>query len=317
MAELRRMIDAFREVIVELGEKNEGIVVVTGDLASSTGVDEFARLFRAKGRFYDLGVAEEDVLTTAAGLAAFGKPAFATTFAAFGTDLALGQIVQSICANRANVKMVFTHFGVNVGADGGSHQATRAIATLRPVPYLKIAVPADYHETKAVVREAVREPGPVCVLLPREAGEVIYPDDVEFRFGESKVHRFGAKPKILFVACGLMVAEAISAAEVLARDEDLSSRVLNASSIKPLDSTGILEAAQGVEWIFTVEEQSLIGGLGGAVCQVFGGERNHPPIATLGLPDEFGQSGRCQELWDHYGLTSRAIVKTVLDKMRN
>lgn len=307
LRELREPRKAFGEVLLELEREGNIIIVVTADLAKSTNADQVKNLF-------NLGVAEEDAISTAAGMAADGQPVFLTTFAVFGAYLGFGQIIQSVCLNNLPVKLVFTHDGLNVGADGASHQAILALAIMRTLPGLKIAVPADYYETKAVIRKSFETPGPVCVLLPREAGEVIYDENVDFQFGKSRIHPFGEEPKILLIACGLLVAEAFKAAQALL-ERGLSSTVLNASSIKPLDSARILEISRGVERIFTIEEHSIIGGLGGAVCELLGGEKNHPPITIMGIPDEFGQSGKQIELWDYFGLTPEKIAEIVLKKM--
>ncbi len=296
----------YGETLARLGAELPGLVVLDADLSKSTKTSIFARAFPE--RFHDMGIAEQDMLATAAGLAAGGLTAFCSTFAIFGTGRAWEQLRNSVCYPNLDVKLVATHGGVTVGQDGGSHQAVEDLAVTRVIPNLRVVVPADPAETEQVIEHAARDPGPYYVRLPRGAGPDVHPPGWRFRLGQPTVLRPGQD--VTLAACGLMVATALQAAERL-QGLGVSARVVNVSSLKPLDAGALVQAVAGTRAVVTLEEHSIIGGLGGAVCEALG--EHHPlPVRRLGVPDVFGQSGTADELLQHYGLTAAAAADLAL-----
>jgi len=284
-------------------------VVLDADLSKSTKTSDFAKAYPA--RFHDMGIAEQDMLATAAGLATAGMVPFASTFAIFGTGRAWEQLRNSVCYPALNVKLVATHGGITVGEDGGSHQAIEDIAVTRVIPNLRVIVPADPMETAQVIEAVAREQGPFYVRLPRGEGVDVHPADYRFAIGKAPVLRDGAH--VAIVACGLMVKVALDAAETLAR-AGIEATVVNASTIKPLDAETIVGVAAGKKLVVTVEEHSVIGGLGSAVCEVLS-ERQPSRVLRIGLNDVFGQSGRAEELLEFYGLTADAVAARVRESL--
>ncbi|MGB9613463.1 MAG: transketolase family protein [Candidatus Margulisiibacteriota bacterium] len=296
--------DAYGKVLVELGRENKDIVVLDADLAVSTKTSLFAKEF--PDRFFDLGVAEQDMIGTAAGLATCGKIVFASTFAVFGSGRAWDQLRMSVAYPRLNVKVVVTHAGITTGEDGASHQANEDIAITRVLPNLAVVVPADAMETEKAVRAAAKYFGPIYIRLSRPKTPVVYDSsDYDFQIGKGIVMKEG-KDLTIF-ACGIMVAAALDAADILAQEE-INARVVNLHTIKPLDKTLIVRCAEETGAIVTVEEHSIIGGLGGAVAEVLV-ENVTVPMVRVGLKDMFGESGKPEELLVKYGLTAEEIVK--------
>jgi len=292
----------YGETLVRLGAQMPEIVVLDADLSKSTKTSLFARAFPA--RFHDMGISEQDMLSTAAGLATSGLVPFASTFAIFATGRAWEQLRNSVCYPQLNVKLVATHGGVTVGQDGGSHQAIEDLAVTRVIPNLRVVVPADGPETAQVIETVARTDGPFYVRLPRGAGPDVNPPDYRFALGQAATLAEGTD--VTLAACGLMVDVALRAAALLAR-QGTSARVLNMSSLKPLDAGTVERAARETGALVTVEEHSVIGGLGSAVCEAVCG--SHPaPVVRVGLQDVFGQSGTAAELLVHYGLTPEAVV---------
>jgi len=299
----------YGKTLVKLGAEMPEVVVLDADLSKSTKTSDFAKAYPA--RFHDMGIAEQDMLATAAGLATAGMVPFASTFAIFGTGRAWEQLRNSVCYPALNVKLVATHGGITVGEDGGSHQAIEDIAVTRVIPNLRVIVPADPMETAQVIEAVAREQGPFYVRLPRGEGADVHPTDYRFAIGKAPVLREGAD--VAIVACGLMVKVSLDAAEILAQ-AGIAATVVNASTIKPLDAETIVGVAAGKKLVVTVEEHSVIGGLGSAVCEVLS-ERQPSRVLRIGLNDVFGQSGRAEELLEFYGLTADAVAARVRESL--
>jgi transketolase len=307
---LKATRDAYGEALVELGKKYPDIVVLDADLSGSTKTSKFAELFHE--RFFNMGISEQDMMGTAAGLALTGKIVFASTFAVFATGRAWDQIRMAICYSNTNVKIVASHGGITVGADGASHQALEDIALMRALPNMKVIVPADAIETFSVINTIAGLPGPVYVRLGRAKVPCVMPEDYKFILGKAYVFHLGKDANI--IATGIMVDMAKTAAEVL-KKEGIDTGVINMSTIKPLDEETILLAAKNSGVIVTAEEHSIIGGLGGAVCEFLA--ENYPvPVKRIGIKDMFGSSGNPRELLKLYGLTAEDIVKTIKNSLK-
>ncbi len=294
--------EAYGNALVRLGKENPDIVVLDADLAKSTKTIKFKGQFPE--RFFDMGIAEADMMGTAAGLAAAGKVAFASTFAIFATGRAWEQIRNSICYTNLNVKIAASHAGIAVGPDGSSHQAIEDIAIMRAIPNMKVVVPADGVETEKAVAALIDAPGPAYLRLGRSGVPIIYEESYEFRLGKASVLREGSD--VAIIAAGTMVQIAGEAAEKLS-EEGIDARLINMSTIKPIDSDAIVAAAQETGAIVTAEEHSIIGGLGSAVAEIVC-ETSPAPVIRVGIKDVFGRSGEAGELMKTYGLTSDSIV---------
>jgi transketolase len=310
MVEMLSTREAYGEVLVELGNENRDIVALDADLSSSTRTSKFAQKFPE--RFFNMGISEQDMMNTAAGLAVSGKIPFVSTFAIFAAGRAWEMIRQSICYPKFNVKIVASHGGITVGADGASHQCTEDIALMRVLPNMTVIVPADGYETKSAIRFAAQYEGPVYIRLARDKFPILYNEDYKFQLGKAIVHGSGRDATI--IAMGLMVHEAIKAMELL-KEDSLQVRVLNMSSIKPIDREAIIQAAQETKALVTAEEHSIIGGLGSAVSEVVV-EEFPVPMRHVGVKDQFGTSGSPQELMVHYGLTAQDIYRAVKEVIR-
>jgi len=301
--------EAYGDVLVELGTENKDIVVLDADISVSTGTHKFAEKF--PNRHFDFGVAEQNMMVAAAGLSVCGKIPIASTFAAFAVERALNQIRQSIAYPNFNVKIVATHGGISVGADGASHQTTTDIAIMRTMPNMTVIVPADAIETKVAVRAAVDYKGPVYVRLGRPPVPLVYEEGyrhcgnpLRFEIGRAVTLRDGKD--VTVIATGIMVAEALAAAEILTKKE-IDARVINVHTIKPLDEEVVMKAAKETRAIVTAEEHSTLGGLGGAIAEILV-ERFPVPVVRVGVKDKFGESGSAEELIKKYGLTAMDIV---------
>lgn len=297
--------DAYGEALLYLGQKRKDIVVLDADLSGSTKTGKFAKAFPE--RFFNLGVAEQDLICTAAGLALTGKLPFASTFAIFETGRAWEQIRQTVCYSNLNVKLVATHSGITVGEDGASHQAIEDVALMRVLPNMTVIVPADAFETIQVINKVVEYYGPTYIRLGRAKVPPVMPEDYEFKIGKAFVFHIGKDANI--VAMGIMVSISLKASEVL-KKEGIDVGVINMSTIKPLDKEILLEASKKAKIILTAEEHSIIGGLGGAVCE-FLCENNPVKVIRIGIKDNFGCSGSSEELLNYYGLTVENIVETI------
>jgi transketolase len=289
--------DAYGETLAELGGENEAIVVLDADLSGSTKTSLFAKKF--PGRFFNMGIAEANLIGTAAGLAAAGKIPFASTFAIFAVGRAWEQVRQSVAYPKANVKIVGTHGGITVGEDGGSHQSVEDIAIMRAVPNMTVIVPADGVETAAAIRAAANTKGPFYIRLGRNKVPTIFAEG--YSFGIGKGCEMAPGSDLTFVTTGLMTAQALDAADLLRR-EGISARVVHMGTVKPLDEEILLKAARETGAIVTAEEHSIVGGLGGAVCELLG-EKCPTPVRRVGVNDRFGTSGKAEELIKYFGLT--------------
>ncbi|WP_298268719.1 transketolase family protein [Geobacter sp.] len=288
--------DAYGQTLAELGEENPAIVVLDADLSGSTKTSLFAKKFPE--RFFNMGIAEANMVGTAAGLAAAGKIPFLSTFAIFAAGRAWEQIRQSLAYPKANVKVVATHGGITVGEDGGSHQSVEDIAIMRAIPNMTVIVPADGPETARAIRAAAACRGPVYVRLGRNKVPTVTTDDLPFEIGKGV--QLVAGTDLTFVTTGLMTAQAVAAAELLAK-EGISARVVHLATIKPLDGEILLKAARETGAIVTAEEHSVVGGLGGAVAEYLS-ESCPVPLKRVGIHDRFGLSGKAEELLKYFGL---------------
>jgi transketolase len=303
VTEKRATREAFGETLIELAaEGRDDIVAVDADLAKSTTTAKFAAAY--PGRFFDVGVAEQNMIDTAAGLALAGMTAFTGSFAVFATGRAYDQVRNTVCYSGLSVKLCPTHAGVTAGPDGGSHQMLEDIALMRVLPRMRVIVPADFVSAKAAVRAAAETPGPFYVRLGRPAVPTVYGEDYTFELGRAYVLRDGTD--VTLVACGVMVERALAAAELLA-ETGTSAEVIDASTIKPLDADTIVASARKTGAVVTCEEHEVIGGLGSAVAEVLG-ERQPTRMARVGVADTFGTSGEAEELMRHFRLTAEDVA---------
>lgn len=301
---------AYGEALVELGQINKDVVVLDADLTKSTKTNLFKEAFPE--RHFNVGIAEADLIGTAAGLAASGKVAFASTFAMFAAGRGFEQIRNTVAYPKLNVKIAPTHAGISVGEDGGSHQSVEDIAIMRAIPGMVVLSPADAVETKKMVFAAAEYNGPVYIRMGRLDVETIFDEATyDFQIGVANTVREGND--VTIAATGLMTAEALKAADILAQ-EGISVRVINVGTIKPLDGETILKAAQETKFIITAEEHSVIGGLGSAVSE-FLSEVHPTKVKKLGIYDKFGQSGKANELLEKYELTAAKLVAMVKENM--
>ena len=303
--EMRNTRDGYAAALLELGEKDPRIVVLDADLAKSTQTEKFK--LRFPERFVDCGVAEQNLMATAAGLAATDKIVFASTFAIFATGRAYDQVRNTIAYSNLNVKICASHGGITVGEDGSSHQALEDIALMRAIPRMKVVVPADYYETREAVKALAYMEGPAYVRMGRPKVPVLFDDDFRYEFGKALVMRPGRDVTVL--ACGFMVHQALQAAEELAA-EGIEAEVIDLHTVKPLDRKGILESVSRTGKVVTCEEHSVMGGMGGAIAELLG-EEMPLPIRMVGIRDSFGTSGTVDELVEHFGLDSRHIAEVV------
>jgi len=297
--------EAYGEALLALGKKNENVVVLDADLSKSTKTSVFASQFPE--RFFNMGISEQDLLTTAAGFAAAGKMPFASTFAVFATGRAFEQIRNSIAYTNLKVVIAASHAGITVGEDGGSHQSIEDLALMRSLPNMTVIVPADEVETAQAVEAAVEHPGPVYLRLGRMGVPNVSPVDYKFTIGKATVLQDGQDATV--IATGIMVNEALLAAQIL-KEKGLSVRVINMPTIKPLDEDVVIKAAKETGALVTAEEHNIIGGLGSAVAEVLA-EKAPAYLERVGIQDVFGQSGTPQELLNLYKLTASDIAAAV------
>ncbi len=302
MTEKRATREAYGPTLVELVREGVDVVVVEADLSKSTTTAKFAAAYPE--RFFNTGVAEQNMIGTAAGLAVGGKVAFTGSFAVFATGRAYDQIRNTVCYSRLDVKLAPTHAGVTVGPDGGSHQMLEDLALMRVLPGMRVLVPADVHAAAAAIRLAAATPGPFYVRLGRAPVPVIYPADVEVGVGRATVLQEGSD--VTIAAAGVMVAEALAAADLLAADGILAE-VIDVFSVKPLDAETLLASARKTGAVVTAEEHSVVGGLGSAVAELLA-EHHLVPMRRIGVRDAFGTSGEPDELMAHFGLTAADIA---------
>ncbi|OPJ55243.1 transketolase family protein [Alkalithermobacter paradoxus] len=302
--------DAYGKALVKLGEENQNVVVLDADLSKSTKTVDFSKAFPE--RFFNMGIAEQNLMGAAAGLAAGGKIPFASTFAMFAAGRAFEIIRNSACYPKLNVKVCATHAGITVGEDGASHQSVEDVAIMRSIPNMTVIVPADGVETEKVIFEIAKYYGPVYVRLGRSAVPTLFDESYEFQIGKGVTLKEGQD--VTIVACGIMVAEAMTASEML-KEEGISARVINMSTIKPIDKEILIKAAKETGAIVTAEEHNIIGGLGSAVAEVLM-EEALVPLKRVGVNDTFGESGTPADLVKKYGLTANDIVNAAKEVIK-
>ncbi len=302
--------EAYGSALAEFGADSR-IVVFDADLSKSTKTDTFKKKYPE--RFFNMGIAEGNMMATAAGMASCGKVAFASTFAMFAAGRAFEQVRNSICYPKLNVKIGATHAGLTVGEDGASHQAIEDIAIMRALPNMTVISPADAVETRYAVKAAIEHDGPVYLRLGRLGVPVIY-DENNYKFELGKGITLSKGNDATIIATGLMVHAALEA-KTLLQQEGISARVVDIHTIKPIDADIIVKAAQETGAIVTAEEHNIIGGLGSAVAEVLT-ERYPVPMLRLGVQDKFGKSGKPDKLLEMYGLTAADIVKKTKDVLK-
>lgn len=301
----------YGEALVELGLINENVIVLDADLTKSTKTSMFQSKFPK--RHINVGISEADLIGTAAGIATTGKVVFASTFAIFAAGRGFEQIRNSVAYPKLNVKIAPTHAGISVGEDGGSHQAIEDIALMRSIPGMVVLSPADATETKKMVFAAAEYDGPVYLRMGRLDTEVLF-DEGTYEFQIGVINTLKEGTDVTIAATGLMVEKALEACELLKKD-NISARVLNVGTIKPLDGETILKAAKETKFIVTAEEHSVIGGLGSAISEFL--SETHPTLVKkIGIYDKFGQSGKGEELLEKYNLTAEKIVLTVKENLK-
>lgn len=297
--------EAYGKALAEFGDTYD-LIVMDADLSGSTKTSFFAKKFPNK--FINCGIAEGNMMSTAAGIATTGKTVFASSFAVFASGRAFEQIRNSIAYPALNVKIAATHAGITVGEDGASHQAIVDIAVMRALPNLVVLNPADAVETRHAVKAAIEYDGPVYLRLGRLAVPVLF-DENDYKFELGKGNTLAEGNDITIISTGLMTHEAVKAVELLKKD-GINARLINIHTIKPIDKDIIVKASKETGHIITVEEHSIIGGLGSAVAEVLS-EEAPCKLTRMGVNDVFGQSGKPYELLDLYGLTDRHIVRKV------
>jgi transketolase len=293
----------YSEALLKLGETNPTVVVLDADLSKSTTTNTFHKKFPQ--RAYNIGIAEQNMLGTAAGLAIAGKTPYVSTYGVFVSGRAYDQIRTTICYTDLNVKIGGAHGGISVGPDGATHQALEEIGLMRSLPNMTVLVPCDYHETYKATLASATIAGPVYIRFGREAVPILTTPDTPFEFGKGVIVQDGSDVSI--IACGSMVYEAMVAAEEL-KKEGVHARVINIHTVKPIDQEIIIKAAKETGAIVTAEEHQIMAGFGSAVAEVV--VRNHSvPMEMVGIEDTFGESGTPDELMKAYGLTHEAIIQ--------
>ena len=319
--------ESYGEALEKLGKKYKDIVVLDADLAEATQTKKFKKLYPK--RFFDMGISEQDMMGTAAGFAIGGKIPFASTFAIFAAGRAYEQIRNAIAYPNLNVKIAATHAGITVGEDGASHQAIEDISLMRTMPNMLVLSPCDDIETKWAIEEAIKHNGPVYIRLTRPKVESIYGENPDlqvvendekqllkeqkrnikpkFEIGKMIVHGSGTDATIF--ATGVEVQEALKAKNELAK-QNINIRVVDVHTIKPIDKETVIKCAKETKKIITIEDHSIIGGLGSAICEVLS-EEYPTKVIRMGIKDEFGGSGKWHELLEHYNLTAKDIIEKI------
>ena len=298
---------SYGEALAELGEINKNVVVLDADLAGATKTNIFAKKF--PDRFFDMGISEQDMISTAAGISTTNKIPYASTFAVFACGRAYDQIRNSVCYPNLNVKICATHCGITVGEDGATHQMLEDINMMRALPNMTVISTSDDIQTKWAVKEISKIKGPVYLRLSRLATPVIYNDNTNFEIG--KGIQFGEGTDATVISTGVTVAEALKAQETL-KLQGKNIRVVDMHTIKPIDKDIIIKCAKETKKIITIEDHSIIGGLGTAVCEVLS-ENYAIKVERMGIKDTFGKSGKAEELMKFFEITSENIIKKVLE----
>lgn len=294
---------SYGEALAELGSENKNVVVLDADLSGATKTSVFAKKF--PDRFFDVGIAEQDLMGTATGMATFGKIPYVSTFAVFAAGRAYDQVRNTIAHTNSNVKICATHAGITVGEDGATHQMLEDIGMMKAIPNMSVICPSDDTQTKWIIKEISKIDGPVYVRLSRLATPVIYEEDNQFEIGKGV--QIGNGTDATIIATGVTVAEALKAQEIL-KGKGIDVRVVDMHTIKPIDKELIIKCAKETKRIITIEDHSTIGGLGSSVCDVL--SENYPTkVEKMGINDKFGESGKAEELMRFYGIDAQAIVE--------
>ena len=294
---------SYGEALVDLGKENPNIVVLDADLASATKTELFAKEF--SDRFFDIGIAEQDMMSTAAGLATCGKTPYVSTFAMFAAGRAYDQIRNSICYPELSVKICATHAGITVGEDGATHQMIEDISLMRTLPNMTVMSVSDDTQTKWAVKEISKIDGPVYLRLSRLATNNIYDENQEFKIGKAIQHGEGTDGTVF--STGITVAESLKAQKILA-EKGINIRVIDIHTIKPIDKDIIIKSAKETKKLVSVEDHNIIGGLGSSISEVLT-EFEPKYLTRLGIPDTFGRSGKAEELIKYFGIDAENIVR--------
>ena len=302
---------SYGEALAKLGEENENVVVLDADLSSATKTSIFAKKF--PDRFFDIGIAEQDMMGTAAGLSTFGKIPYASTFAVFASGRSYDQVRNTIAHTNANVKICATHAGITVGEDGATHQMLEDIGMMRMLPNMRVIIPSDDVQTKWVIKEVSKIQGPFYIRLCRLATPIIYDEEFvkenNIKFEIGKGIQIGNGTDASIIATGVTVQEALKAKENLEK-EGINIRVIDMHTIKPIDKELIIKCAKETKKIITIEDHSIYGGLGSSVCEVL--SENYPAkVIRMGIKDTFGESGKAEELMRHFKIDCNSIVEVV------
>ena len=302
---------SYGEALAELGKESEKIIVLDADLSKTTKTEIFAKQF--PDRFFDVGIAEQNLISVAAGIATFNFIPYVSSFAVFATGRAYDQIRNSIAYPKLNVKICATHSGVTAGEDGATHQMIEDISMMRTLPNMTVLSTSDDIQTKWAVKEIAKINGPVYLRLCRLASPIIYNNDIKFEIG--KGYQFGEGTDGTVIATGIVVAEALKAQEEL-KKQGIDIRVIDIHTIKPIDKDIIIKAAKETKKIITIEDHNIIGGLGSCVCEVLSTE--YPQnVIRMGINDTFGTSGKGEELMKFFHITAEDIVNVYLNNTQN
>ena len=297
--------ESYGEALLDLGKKNENVVVFDADLSGATKTNTFAK--EIKDRFFNIGIAEQDMVSTAAGISTCGKIPYASSFAVFLAGRAYDQVRNAVCYPNLNVKLCATHAGITVGEDGATHQMLEDVSLMRGLPNMRVFCPADETETRWIIEEISKIEGPCYVRLGRSKVPKIYDDGEKFEIGKAK--QIGEGTDATIFASGVTVSEAIFAMEKL-KEEGINVRVVDICSIKPIDKDMIVKCAKETKKLVSVEDHSVIGGIGSAIADVLIEE--YPcKLTKIGINDTFGKSGKANDLMKYYGLDSEAIIKVI------
>ena len=303
---------SYGEALAKLGEENENVVVLDADLSSATKTSIFAKKF--PDRFFDIGIAEQDMMGTAAGLSTFGKIPYASTFAVFASGRSYDQVRNTIAHTNANVKICATHAGITVGEDGATHQMLEDIGMMRMLPNMRVISPSDDVQTKWVIKEVSKIQGPFYIRLCRLATPIIYDEEFvkenNIKFEIGKGIQIGNGTDASIIATGVTVSEALKAQKIL-QEQGIDVRVIDIHTIKPIDRDLLAKCAEETARIITVEDHNIIGGLGSAVCEILS-EEYPVKVERMGINDCFGRSGKAEELMTYYKIDAEAIVNKVL-----
>ena len=305
--EIKKSIrEAFGKKLEELGPKYPNLVVLDADLSASTQTKFFAKSYPE--RFFNVGIAEQDLITTAAGLSLTGKIPFAAAFAVFITGRAYDQVRMSVCYQKANVKLIGTHGGITVGEDGATHQALEDVSLMRELPGMTVIVPADCNECEQAIEYAAEHKGPVYIRIARNSLPDIYPENYKFNPNKAVLIKEGMD--VTLISNGDVMAETLKAAEILS-EKNINAEVISLPVVKPLDSKTIIESVKKTGLAVTIENHSIYGGIGSAICECLA--ENYPAkVLRIGINDVFGQSGNAQELLKIYGLDADSIVNKIM-----